>query len=63
MITKRQLIKVLEPFDDDIEIIVLSEHNYKYEPRIFYYLGNDEAQILFVTQFEPQGKAAELKIK
>jgi hypothetical protein len=63
--TKQQLIATLEPFDNEIDILILDDKNYKREPRMFYYFGpgDDNAQILLVTSFPPQGKAVELKIK
>lgn len=62
--TKAQLIRTLEPFDDSIDIIVLDERNYKYEPRVFYYMDNNcNGQIILVTSFEPLGKATELKVR
>lgn len=61
--TKNQLIKTLEPFDDDIDIVVLDERNYKYSPRLFFVYQGDNAEIILVTSFEPLGKSVELKIK
>lgn len=62
--TKAQLIRTLEPFSDQMEIIALSDTNYKREPRLFYYFnGNDDAQILIVAEFEPIGKVVELKVR
>lgn len=53
---KAQLIRTLEPFDDSIDIILLGEKNYKYEPRVFYYVDNDcNGQIILVSSFEPLG--------
>jgi len=63
--TKRQLSLTLEPFDDDIEIILfVGEHN-KYEPKVFYTIGNDcNAQILLTDGFsQPLKKSVELKVR
>lgn len=62
--TKSQLLQILEPFTDEIDISVLGEANYKYSPRLFYYMNKDGiGELLMVTSFKPQGKAVELKIK
>lgn len=62
--TKRQLIATLEPFEDDIPIILLDVGNYKEEPRIFYYMNSDGyGDIIISGKQDPQGKAVELRIK
>ena len=62
--TKSQLIETLKPFDDDIQISVLNDGNYKYSPRVFYIMNSDGAgEIVLVTHYEPHGKAAEIRIR
>jgi len=61
--TKSQLIQTLEPFTDDIEITVLREGNYKFTPRIFYYMCDGNGEIILADSREPQGKAVELKVR
>ena len=62
--TKAQLIRVLEPFTDDIEIIGLLEGNYKCPFRVFYYMTPDkEGEIILVTNYEPHGRVVELKVR
>jgi len=62
--TKYQLLKALEPFDDEIEIIFQDrEHKFLYSPSMFYGLnGDSEGQIIF-ADVKPDGKKwVELKI-
>lgn len=63
--TKAELIRTLEVFDDDIEIVILNDKNYKYEPRVYYHFdtSDDAAKIILAGSFVPQGKCVELKVK
>lgn len=62
--TKYQLLRALEPFNDEIEIVFQDrEHKYLYVPDMFYGMDNDgEGQIIFANN-KPDGKKwVQLKI-
>lgn len=61
--TKADLIRVLEPFTDDLPISILGPDGiYVYEPRIFYCMNDGEDSIILSTHHQPKIKAVELKV-
>lgn len=62
--TKYQLLKALEPFNDEVEIVFQDrEHKFLYNPNMYYGLNSDnEGQIIFASNKQEGKKWVELKV-
>lgn len=62
--TKAQLIRALEPFDDDIQIISFNDHDYEVSHlQLFYNIGRDgDANIVIGLRRPDWPKIVELKV-
>ena len=62
--TKFQLLRALEPFTDDIEIVMKDNHDYIYVPHVYYSIGIDgDARIIMGRIKLEDKKWVELKVE
>lgn len=62
IMTKGQLIRTLEPFEDSTDIVLLGESNYEFVPDIYFCLVTDGPRIILSIK-EPKGKFVKLSIR